>query len=166
MHWSLKILTRYKFNTITSELHRIKRIANDFNFEVKRITRKRLSAVFNFIRTKYFNKNKDGLLIPESLFNEQKLIALRLPFLEPNEGLTKGLIKMLVIFTNNKYKFNIIWKTRNIRSLFQINDNVKHYICAIYKSNCSCSKNYVGKFMRNIGSRWATQMNNVNQLND
>ena len=38
MHWSSKILTKYKRDAITGELHRAKRIANDFNFKVSRIT--------------------------------------------------------------------------------------------------------------------------------
>ena len=33
VQWSSKILTRYKRNAITSELHRAKRIANDLCFE-------------------------------------------------------------------------------------------------------------------------------------
>ena len=40
VHWSSKIRTRYKRNAITGELHRVKRIAVDFNFEVERITKK------------------------------------------------------------------------------------------------------------------------------
>ena len=46
MHWSSKIPTRYKRNAITGKLHRAKSIANDFNFEVKRITKKFSSAGF------------------------------------------------------------------------------------------------------------------------
>ena len=41
MHLSSKIPTRYKRNAITGELHRAKRIANEFNFEVKRMTKKK-----------------------------------------------------------------------------------------------------------------------------
>ena len=116
MHWSSKILTRYTRYVIT------KRIANDSNFEVKLITKNYLSVCFprtligNTIE--YFNKDKYDFIIPEWLFDERKLIILRLPFSESNEKFTKSLIKKLVIFTNNKGKFNIIWKTRNIRSIF------------------------------------------------
>ena len=46
VQWSSKILTRCKRNGITSELHRVKGIANDFNFEAKRTTKKFLSAGF------------------------------------------------------------------------------------------------------------------------
>ena len=38
-------------------------------------------------------------------------------------------MKKFVIFRNNKCKFKFVWNTRNVRSLFQIKDNVKHYRC-------------------------------------
>ena len=67
VHWSSKIPTRYKHNTVVGELHRAARIANNFNFEVKRITKKLLSAGFhkNFIRNtiEYFSKDKDDYII-------------------------------------------------------------------------------------------------------
>ena len=49
----------------------------------------------------YFNKDKNDYIIPEWLFDERKLIILRLPFQESNEKFTKSLIKKL-IFANNK----------------------------------------------------------------
>ena len=151
MHWSWKIQTRYKRNAITGELHRAKRIAGDFNFELKRINKKFLSAGFprNFIRntTEYFNKDKNDNIIPEWLFDERKLIILRLPFSESNEKFTKSLIKKFVIFTNNKCKFSIAWNTR---SLFQIKDNDKHYSCAVYEGNCSCGVDYIGESVINV----------------
>ena len=105
MHWSSKISTRYKRNA-----KKIKKIDNDFNFEVKRITTKFLSASFpkNFIRKtiEYFNKDKNDYIIPEWLFDERKLIILQLLNSGENEKFTKSLIKKLVIFTNNKCKFN------------------------------------------------------------
>ena len=39
VHWSSKIPTRYKRNVVTGELDRATRITNDFNFELKRITK-------------------------------------------------------------------------------------------------------------------------------
>ena len=87
-------------------------MANDFNFEVRNITKKVLSAGFpkNFMRNtiEYFNKDKNNYITSEWLFDERKLIILRLPFSESNEKFTKELIKMLVIFTKNKCKFNVV----------------------------------------------------------
>ena len=147
VHCPLKIPTRYKYNVITGELHRTKRIANDFDFKAKCIIKKFLSAGFlrNFIRNaiEYFNKNKDDYIIPEWLFDERKVPILRLPFSKSNEKFIKGLIKKLIIFTSNKCKLNIVWNTRNIRSLFQIKNNVKHDSCVVYEGNCLCGKNSV-----------------------
>ena len=56
----------------------------------------------------------------------------------------------LVILTNNKCKFSIVLNSRNIRSLFQIKDNVNHYSCVVYEGNFSCGVNYVGKSVRNF----------------
>ena len=72
------------------------------------------------------------------------------------------------MFANNKCTFNIVSNTRNIRSLFQFKDNVKHYSCVAYEGNCSCGENYVDESVRNVVLRWAehkTQISNQNQLN-
>ena len=56
------------------ELQRAKRIATDFNCEVKHITKKFLLTGFprNFIKNtiEYFRKNEDDFIIPECLFDE------------------------------------------------------------------------------------------------
>ena len=83
-----------------------KRIANDFNFEVKCITKEFLSAGFprSFIWNiiEYFNKGKDDFIIPEWIFDEQMLIILKLLFSESNERYTKSLIRKLVILTSKQ----------------------------------------------------------------
>ena len=48
-----------------------------------------------------------------------KLIILWLPFSESNEKFAKNLKEKLIIFPNNKCKFNIDWNSRNIRWLFK-----------------------------------------------
>ena len=71
--WNLKFPTKYKRKAITGELHRAKRIASDFNFEVKHLNKKFLLAGFlqNFIRysMEYFNKDKDDYVVREWLFD-------------------------------------------------------------------------------------------------
>ena len=67
---------------MTGELHRTKRINNNFHFEVKRITKKFLSAGFpiKFIRNiiEYFDKDKDDFIIPKWLFDERKTTVFRI----------------------------------------------------------------------------------------
>ena len=71
VHWYLKSPVKYKCNSIKGELHRAKRIANNFNFEV---ILKFASAGFprNFTgnTTEYFNKDKDDFIILEWLFDK------------------------------------------------------------------------------------------------
>ena len=92
--------TRYKPNAITGDLHRAKKIAEDFNFEVKRITKKLLSPGFprNFIRNtiELFNKDKKYFIITEWLIVKRKLVILGLAFPESNEKLPKPLSKSLL----------------------------------------------------------------------
>ena len=53
VQWSSKTLATYKCNTSSGALHRAKKIATDFNYDVKRIFQQFLSAGFlrSFIRT-------------------------------------------------------------------------------------------------------------------
>ena len=50
-------------------------------------------------------------------------------------------------------KFNIIWSTRKIKSLFKIKYNVKHLCCVVYHGICSCGNNYIGETIRNVVTR-------------
>ena len=86
-----------------------------------------------------------------------------MPFSKSSEKFTKSLIKKLVIFANDKCKFNIVWNNRNIRSLIQIKYNFKHNSCVIYDGNCSCGENYVGESVRNVVLRWAEHEDPKNQ---
>ena len=62
-------------------------------------------------------------------------------------------MKKLELYTNGKVKFNIIWSTRKIKSLFKIKDNVKHLSCVVYLGICSCENNYIGETIRNVVTR-------------
>ena len=79
----------------------------------------------------------------------------------------QDLVKRLEIHHNSSQRYEriillylqiinvIVWNTRNIRSLFQIKDNVKHYSCLVCQGNCLCVENYVGESVRNVVLRWA-----------
>ena len=115
VHWSSKTPTNYKRNAITSELHRANKIATDFDKELRRIKTKFLHAGYpvNFINDTFFrfNEEKEELLIPKWLFDETKLVVIRLPFTPKNEKFSKRFISKLQTFTNGKVRFNIIWNT-------------------------------------------------------
>ena len=158
VHWSSKIATNYKRNAITSELHRATKIAKDFDKELRRIKTNFLHAGYpvNFINDTFFrfNEENEELLIPKWLFDETKLVVIRLPFAPRNEKFSKRFISKLQTFTNRKVRFNIIWNTRKIQSLFNNKDKVQHLSCVIYKGVCSCGTDYIGEAIRNVKIRW------------
>ena len=108
VHWSSKIPTNYKRNAITSELHGAKKIATDFDKELRRIKTKFLHASYpvNFINDTFFrfNEEKEELLIPKWFFDETKLVVIRLPFASRNERFSKRFISKLQTFTNGKVR--------------------------------------------------------------
>ena len=166
MHWSLKVPYKYKRNAITGELHRAKRIASNFDDETKRIRSKYKDAGYpkhvieNTIKN--FNRKKDELLIPPWLFDERKHVTIRLPFSSKNEKYCAYFINKLVSFTSGKVKFNVVWNTRKIQSLFPLKDKVQHLSCVIYKGICSCRETYVGETIRNCKIR-CDEYNDVNK---
>ena len=112
LHWSLKVPYKYKWNAITGELHRAKRIASNFDNETKRIRNKYRDAGYpkNVIENtiKNFNSKKDELLIPPWLFDERKHVTIRLWFSSKYGKYCVYFINKLVSFTCGKVKFNVV----------------------------------------------------------
>ena len=122
VHWSSKIPLRYKRNAITGDLHRANKLASNFSNETRRIKIKYLQAGFpiHVINDVFhrFNQQKDEVLIPQSFFDDRKECMIRLPFAPANEKFLKTFINKLEIFPNYSIKFNVVWNTRKIKSLF------------------------------------------------
>ena len=57
-------------------------------------------------------------------------------------------------FYKRKYSFVIIWETRNIRSLFNLEDKGSHVSSVVYEGKCNCGENYIGETHRNVTIRW------------
>ena len=53
-----------------------------------------------------------------------------------------------------KYSFVKIWKTRGIRSLFDLKDKVSHVSSVVYEGKCNCGENYIDETGRNGTARW------------
>ena len=83
-----------------------------------------------------------------------KHITIFLPFPSKNEKYNAYFINKLVSFSSRKVKFNFVWNTRKIQSLFPLKDKVQHLSCVIYKGICSCGETYVGETIRNCKIRW------------
>ena len=159
--WSSKVPKRYKRNAITGELHRARRIASDFEKETTRIKKKFLSVGFpsRFIESviRDFKRVPDPDeedIIPSWLFDDRRVLTVRLPFCPKNEEISKTFVHRLEVFTQQKFMFKIIWNTRNIRSLFPLKDRVEHRSCVIYEGECSCGDKYIGETNRIAQIRW------------
>ena len=90
-----------------------------------------------------FQKGKEcgdeSFIIPPSLFeNTKPFIFTEIPYCEPNKIKSKRFLKIFHKFTNNSFRMVITWKTRNIRSLFSLQDKNNYKSCVIYKGVCSC----------------------------
>ena len=92
-----------------------------------------------------FNQQKDEILIPQWFFDDRKECMIRLAFAPANEKFVKSFIHKLEIFTNYSLKFNTVWNTQKIKSLFNYKDKVSHYSCIIYRGICSYRADYIGE---------------------
>ena len=154
-HWSSAVPKKYKRNAILGDLHRAHKISSNFELEKQRIKKKYLSVNFpyNFIQSTFNSyQQKCESLIPNCLFEEKhrKTIYIRITFCQSNEHYAFKFIRKLESFTKEKYSFVIIWKTRNIRSLFNLKDKASHVSSAVYEGKCNCYKNYIGETGRNV----------------
>ena len=94
------------------------------------------------------------MIIPQWLFEESKAFTIHLPFSQSNERFMKTFISKLIYFTIEKCKFNVVWNTRKVPSLFPLKDKIDHYSCVIYWGDCSCDQNYIGETVGNAKIRW------------
>ena len=51
-------------------------------------------------------------------------------------------------------KFNVVWNTRKVKSLFPLKDKVDHYSCVVYRGDSSCDQNYIGEAVCNAKIGW------------
>ena len=168
-----------RYNSITTDLHRAKRIATDFNKEVKIIIKKFIKADYPkaFINNviKQFNQDQlrneitkeDEPLVPSDVSKIEKLFhLLYLPYCEKNEAKSKDFIKKFHEFTNTNFRIVISWKTRKTSSLFSLKDKKLYPSCKIYYGKCKqCGEDYVGETKRNCLTSWREHDNpTLNQL--
>ena len=157
VHWSSKIPKRYKRNIINGELHRMSEIACDFEEGLARIREKYNKAGYPIIFVNSFISsftNDNPASQPRDIYEMRVLINL--PFCPENEKYTKLFLSKLNIFSENKFSFLILWKTRKLLSLFQLKDKVdsKHCFNVVYEGTCSCGTNYIGITDRNASLRF------------
>ena len=102
MRWSSKIPKRYKRNAINGELHRARRVASNFEEEIKRIKKKFVDVGFpsRFVDSVIRDFNsvpnvEEENIIPEWLFDDRQVLTVNLSFCSENEKINKTFIKKL-----------------------------------------------------------------------
>ena len=63
-------------------------------------------------------------------------------------------LEKLHAFTKFKFIIRIVWKTRKIRTLFNLKDRNIYPDSVIYKGTCKCGSTYIGETDRNVATRW------------
>ena len=89
------------------------------------------------------------MIIPQWFFEERKGFTIHVPFSPSNKSFVKSFISKLIYFTNEKCKFNVVWNTRKVKSLFPLKNKVERYSCVFFRGDCSCDQNYIGQTVRN-----------------
>ena len=168
--WTSKTPKRYKRNTISGNFLCSKRISSNFDEEIPLIKERFMKADYplRFINSvvNEFQKGKEcggeSFIIPASLFETAKLlIFFEITFCELNEIKSKHFLKKFRKFTNNSFIMITTWKTKNIRSLFPLNDKNDYKSCVIYKGDCCCGSGYIGKTKRSAVDRWNEHNNST-----
>ena len=126
----------------------------------QRIKKEYLSVNFryNFLQSTFNSyQQQSEWLIPNWLFEEkhEKDIQIRIRFCQSNEHYALEFIRKLESFTKEKYSFARIWKTRDIRSLFNLKDKASHLSSVVYEGKCNSGKNGIGGADRNVTIRLA-----------
>ena len=125
--WTSKTPKRYKQNTINGDLHCSKRIVSNVDKEIPLIIEefKEADSPLRFINSviNEFQKCKvsgdESFIIPTSLLEIAKpFIFIEIPYCELNEIKSEHFFKKFHKFTNNSFRMLIMWKSRNIQSLF------------------------------------------------
>ena len=158
-YWSSAVPKKYKINAILGDLHRAHKILSNFELEKQHIRKKYFSVNFpcNFIQLTFKSyQQKCKSLLPNWLFEEKyrKKNYIRIPFCQSNEHFVLKFIRKLQGFTEEKYFFLIILKTRHIRSLFDLKDKTCHFSSVVHEGKYGCGENYIGETGGNVTIRW------------
>ena len=161
--WSSNIPKRYMRNAINGDLHRVKRIAPDFDKEVVQIKEKFLAANFpprlinsacnDFLNKDNNHENIDFIILPGFFNVKPPVISIEIPYCDKNEVASKQFIKKFNKFTNDKYDIRIKWLTKKMKTLFKLKDPCIHPACKIYTGICICGETHIGGTIRNVEAR-------------
>ena len=91
----------------------------------------------------------------------QLFILMRFPYCEKNERISKHFLEKIRQLTQNKCSFNIIWKSKKIKTLFRIKDPIVHKANVIYKATSvnDPQVTYIGETAQIAEERWKQHEN-------
>ena len=161
--WVSKIPKRYKRNTISGDLHRSRKVASNFDIEIRAITAKYSKAEYprqcidSVIQDFITPLDKDELfIIPQNMFEvKEPFLLIEILYCEQNEIASKRFIKKFHQFTSEKYDMAVKWLMKKVKSLFPLKDRNLRPSCKIYKGICSCGETDFGETIRNVEERWS-----------
>ena len=121
VHWKFQIPKRNKRNLINGDLYCSWRISSNFYHEKNQIRCKFSSAGYpvRFVNSVIhdFESKEHDPMIPNYLFDDfesKPVVLIDIPFYNENEKVSKQLLKKLKVFTEGKYDFRIVWKTKKV----------------------------------------------------
>ena len=83
-----------------------------------------------------FESTEHDPVIPSYLFNyfeSKPIVLIGIPFCNENERVSKQQLKELKVFTEEKYDFRIVWKTKKVKQLFPLKEKNPYPSCKIYE---------------------------------
>ena len=142
--WVSKIPKRCKRNMFSGDLHRSRKIASNFDIEIRAIKAKYNKAGYprRFIKSVSRDfitplDKDESFIIPPNMFVAKKpFLLLEIPYCEQNEIASKRFIKKFHQFTGDKHNIVVKWLTMKVKSLFLLKDRNLHLSCKIYKGIC------------------------------
>ena len=172
VNWNSKIPKKFKRNALNTDLHRAHKIASSFENELTVIRKKYKYADYPVKFTESvirqfklkIQRTQETINLPEHDIppegGNKRFIPIYIPYCESNENISQQFLKRINNFTNDKFKPVVMWKTKRIKSLFQLKDKITHKANVIYEGVCTCSENYTGETKINTDNRWG-QHNNI-----
>ena len=86
--------------------------------------------------------------------NIDKQFTLEYLFLNQMNIMHWNLSESWKVYKSKVYLFVIVWKSRNIRSLFNIKNKRGHISSVVYEGKCNCGEYYIGEIGQNVSIKW------------
>ena len=91
---------------------------------------------------------------------------IKIPYCEKNEKIAKNFLNKIKELTQNKLRFNILWQSKKLKTLFKVKDKIVHQANAIYKGTSVGNPDvtYIGETSQITTLRWNQHANSSSKL--